>query len=121
MASISTEPNGRKRVHFVGPDGKRQTIRLGKVSDRAAQAVLFRVEEILAAKLAGHAVPTSTAQWVADLGDVLRDKLARVGLIDQKQDQAGLGLGQFLDEYLAKRADVKGARWCSTGILSAIC
>ncbi len=44
MASIAREKNGNRRILFVAPDGKRPTIRLGKVSLRAAEAVKFRVE-----------------------------------------------------------------------------
>jgi hypothetical protein len=44
MACISLEKNGHRRIQFVAPDGKRPTIRLGKVSKRAAEAVKFRVE-----------------------------------------------------------------------------
>ena len=32
MASIARDKNGCRRILFVAPDGKRPTIRLGKVS-----------------------------------------------------------------------------------------
>ncbi len=43
MASIGKDPGGRKRILFVAPSGKRKTIRLGKLSMRAAEGVKFRI------------------------------------------------------------------------------
>jgi len=37
MASITKQPNGRRTIQFVGPDRKRRSIRLGKVSQRYAE------------------------------------------------------------------------------------
>ena len=47
MASIARDKNGRRRILFVAPDGKRPTIRLGKVSQRTAEAIKYRVEQLL--------------------------------------------------------------------------
>ena len=49
MASISKEPNGRRTIQFVGADGKRRSIRLGKVSQRTAEMVKVKVEALVAA------------------------------------------------------------------------
>ena len=62
MASIARDKNGCRRILFVAPDGKRPTIRLGKVSQRAAEAVKFRVEQLLAARLPGLLPPLSPAE-----------------------------------------------------------
>ena len=47
MASIAKDKNGTRRILFVAPDGRRLTIRLGKVSQRAAESVKYRVEQLL--------------------------------------------------------------------------
>ncbi len=93
----------------MAPDGKRPTIRLGKVSQRAAEAVKFRVEQLLAAKLTGHAVDAATARWVADLEPAMADKLARVGLIPDREVQAAATLEPFLADYVERRVDVSQA------------
>jgi hypothetical protein len=67
MASISKDDGEQRRIQFVGPDKKRHTVRLGKVSQRAAEAVRFRIEQLLAAKLTGHAIETDTVRWLADI------------------------------------------------------
>ena len=42
MASIVRDPNGRKRILFFNADGNRKVIRLGKMSQRQAEAVKLR-------------------------------------------------------------------------------
>ena len=106
MASISRDPNGRRTIQFVGSDGKRRSIRLGKVSQRLAESVQVRVEHLAAAQATGGALDGETARWVADLDAQLADKLAAVGLIPKRQRAT---LGAFLDSYIAVRADVKPA------------
>jgi hypothetical protein len=44
MASITRGPNGYQTIQFVAGDGKRRSIWLGKVPQRQAEAVKFRVE-----------------------------------------------------------------------------
>lgn len=78
MASICSDPVGLRRILFVDSSGDRKAFRLGKVSQRAAEAVKFRVEQLLAAKLTGHALETDTARWLGELDSGLADKLARV-------------------------------------------
>lgn len=107
MASIAREPNGHRRILFVAADGARKTIRLGKVSQRTADAVRVRVEHLLAAVLTGHALDGDTARWVADLKGPLADKLARVGLIQPRQAEAVVTLGEHLTAYFSRRTDVK--------------
>jgi len=47
-----------------------------------------------------------TAAWLAGLGAVLRDKLARCGLLDVRETTT---LGAFVKEYVRERTDVKPA------------
>lgn len=57
MASLVNDPNGKKRILFVGPDGVRRAIYLGRCDQKTALAVKVRVEALLAAKLAGTPIP----------------------------------------------------------------
>lgn len=104
MASISREPNGRKTIQFVTGDGKRKSIRLGKVSQRIAEEIKVRVEALLAAAVSGYAIDNETAAWVARLSEELAGKLAAAGLIPKRE---AAKLGDFLDAYIARRSDVK--------------
>jgi hypothetical protein len=49
MATIGSDPNGRKRILFVAGDGTRKTIRLGKASMRQAETFKVKVEDLVGA------------------------------------------------------------------------
>jgi len=104
MASISRDPNGNRRILFVGADKRRRAVRLGKISQRKAERLKARIQDLVAASITNDAVDDETARWVADLKDDLADKLAKVGLIAPREQAA---LKQFLDRYIANRTDVK--------------
>ncbi len=104
MASISREPNGRRTLQFIGSDGIRRSIRLGKMSQRLAEGVKTRVENIVSAKAARHPLDHDTSVWIGDLDDVLHDKLSKVGLIPKRES---IALKPFIDAYIASRVDVK--------------
>ncbi len=67
MASISNDPNGRRRILFVGADAKRKPIRLGKVSQRHAESVKVKVEDLVSASITGHAPADETTRWLGKL------------------------------------------------------
>ena len=104
MASISREPGGRRTIQFVAGDGKRKSVRLGKVPQRVAEEIKVKVEHLNAALIVGCSPDNETVQWVRKLGDDLADKLAAVGLIPKR---ASAKLAEFLDAYITRRADVK--------------
>ena len=76
MASITRESGGRKTIQFIGPDRRRRSLRLGRASQRTAEAVKVKVEALVAAKHSGHVPDDETSRWAASLGDTLRAKLA---------------------------------------------
>ncbi len=106
MASIIKQPGGRKAIQFKSPDGKRRTIRLGKMPLRTAQTVKTHIERMVAALFARETPPDETCRWVARLDEVMVSKLEAVGLLPKR---GTIRLGDFLDEYFDKRADVKGS------------
>lgn len=106
MASVTRETNGRRTIQFVGADKKRRSIRLGKVSQRTADAVKIRVESLNSAKIAGIPPDDDTTRWVASLDGAMLDKLAAVGLIATRDSST---LKAFLDAYVDGRFDVKGS------------
>ena len=96
MASIARDKNGNRRILFVAPDGKRPTIRLGKVSQRTAEGIKYRVEQLLEALNFNRPMEADLAQWVTDLEPWLAKKLARVGLIPKPEAKPAATLGPFL-------------------------
>ena len=84
MASIANDPNGYRRVQFVSTDGKRKSIRLGKVSMKVAESIRHRVESLLSVCITG-VTDRDTSLWLADITERnpdLRCKLEAVGLVE---------------------------------------
>lgn len=106
MASIADDPNGRRRILFVAPDGSRKSVRLGKIDRKGAKSIRRHVESLLSAKIGGQPILRDTAAWLTGIGAKLRGRLAAVGLVDAPKRAL---LGAFLKEYILSRPDVKPA------------
>ena len=66
MASISRDIGGRRTIQLVRPDGKRVSIRLGKVTQRTAETIKGKVEELAGAVYYGTGLDDETACWLSD-------------------------------------------------------
>jgi len=108
MASISRDPNGRKRVLFVASDGRRKTIRLGKTSLKQAAAFKLKLEALIAGRFS-RSIDNETARWIADLPDDIYGRLVSVGLVKARARTLSYTLADFLDEYKKSRIDVKAS------------
>src|SRR3954471_3538103 len=106
MASIINRPNGHRWIQFVDGDGKRQTVRLGEASAKAAAKVCTRIKELLVAKMTGDTMERDLAGWLADIDDTLQNKLAAVGLCKPRESAL---LQPFIKSYIEGRTDVKSA------------
>ncbi len=116
MASISTDKKGLRRILFVGADGQRRPIRLGRVPIKTARTIKTHVEALVAAALAGNSPDPETSAWVGSRDSVMYDKLAAVGLVlprVPKPQADAATLGGFLDQYLAGRTDIKPSTRCN--------
>jgi len=110
MASISNDPNGRKRIQFVAPDESRKTIRLGKIDRKSTESICRHVEALLGAKIGAQPIPRDTAVWLSSIATTLYDKLATAELIEARPEADNpnaFTLGAFIDAYLAQRDDLK--------------
>ena len=79
MASI-TNSSGRRTIQFVGADGKRRSIRLGKMDGRSALGVELHVDHLVQSKFSGMPLHIDTAGWLGNLDDTLHGRLSKVGL-----------------------------------------
>jgi integrase len=86
MASVAFSKNGTARVQFKGPDGLRKTVRLGHVSKRDAEAVRLRIEDLVSNRIVGTAPEHGVSAWLAALPDRMYARLARVGLVEPRED-----------------------------------
>ncbi len=106
MSSISSYPDGTRRIQFFDGVKQRRSIRLGKVTDERAQEIRTKVDALNADAIAGQAWRPETARWVAQQDAELYDKLAAADLVP-KRDAPGITLKPFLDGYIASRTDWK--------------
>lgn len=106
MATVINDPNGRRRLQFTAPDGKRKAIRLGKIPHRDAVSFKLRIEKLLGVLIVKSGLDRETAQWLADLDDRTHEKLARVGLVKARESQNAT-LGGHINAYLERRTEVK--------------
>jgi len=104
MASIANDPNGRRRILFFDGNGKRKSIRVGKVSMRYAESVKTKIEDLVSASITGDAPRDDTARWVAGLDATMYDKLSKAGLV--KPREAAM-LADFTQRYIDGRHDIK--------------
>jgi integrase len=104
VASIILQASGRRMIQYMASDGRRKSIRLGKVSQRDADEIRRRVELLNGAQISRCPIDNETARWVSDLGDGLATKLAALGLI---QHRGTSRLKEFIDGYIAQRTDVR--------------
>lgn len=91
MASLISDPNGRKRIGITLPDGTRQSIRLGKMEKSVAKHVLWQIERLEAARVS-QAMPPDLAAWLDAQDEVIYGRLVAVGLAEPRaQHRATLG------------------------------
>lgn len=116
MASLSTDAQGGRTIQFTDRRRKRKTIRLGQVPLKDARAIKLRVEQLIAATLAGTSIDPDAARWLKGISKQLREKLVKVGLAHAQESAA---LGPFLERYASARVDVKPATQLVWGLVRA--
>ena len=108
MASISrNKKTGHRRILFVGPDGTRPQIHLGKMPKKAVETIKTKVEALNAAIMAKISIDKETADWVGGLDARLYGKLEAVGLVPKRAKAERATLAAFLDAYIKSRSDIK--------------
>lgn len=102
-------PTGRWAIQFAGRDGERKTLRLGRMSERAAEKVLSNVEDLIGASVGGASIMRRTAEWLAEIDPALHERIARLGLCQSREpdDSEKIMLLAYVDSYIDGRADLK--------------
>ena len=107
MASISKDTSGNRTIQFIGADGKRRSIRLGKVNAKLAESFKLKVETLASSVASKIPLDSETSVWLGSIGNDLAGKLAAVGLMPQRQSRK---LGAFLNAYIeGRKAELKPA------------
>jgi integrase len=106
VASIANDKNGTRRILFVDPHGARKSIYLGKIDKKTAESIARHVEHVVNSKMTGGTLPRESAAWLANIGEVLREKLTNAGLVESMKRSK---LQDFLKDIVLGREDVKPA------------
>lgn len=106
MASLQKRNDtGAYALQFENRHSVRKTISLGRIPKRDAETIKRHCEDLVHAQLSASSPDRMTSIWVGEVGDRLRKKLARAGLIDSCKNS---NLGDFIDDYKKDRqADPK--------------
>ena len=101
MAGVSKDGKGY-RVQFMY-NGKRRRLRLKGHNERQAESVGRHIDALVLHKVSGQTVDGAAAQWLADIGDDLYEKLRGFGLVNSRA--AATGTERLCDyvERLVKR------------------
>jgi len=117
MASLFRLADGRKRIQFYDGNGKRRSVGLGSISNRNAQRIRDKVEQLVEHRITQTPLDQSVSRWLVDLDEKLHTKLVKAGLTEAKTEtlQAGpadvssieVTLTGFYDRYLSECSDLK--------------
>ena len=114
MASLSKLADGRFRVEFYDTAGKRKCVSLGTVSDRYAERFRDKITALAQVSRYGATPAENVARWLAGLNDRDHRKLVKAGLVSPREapeapEAQPEALGEFLDQFITKKASVKQA------------
>lgn len=111
MASIMKQPNGRKAIQIVCPDGKRRTIRLGKVDMPTARDAKHFIESIASRRWNGLEPTAAQVDWLKSLTDEIHKRLANAGIVEPRTGERPEmhALEAFVKCYIDKRTDLTPA------------
>lgn len=98
MASLVTYKKKLKRVDFtLTPNGKRRSVRLGRIPNKKAISIKTRIEKLIENKILQQPHDTELCQWLSEIDEKLRRRLRAVGLAE------GLGMTQTsLGDFLGR-------------------
>lgn len=108
MASLSSTKTGVRKIQYSDRDGKRQTLRLGKMTKDAAKGFRSMVEHLISAHHTGSAIPGDVAKWLDNsVSDLLHSRLVKLKLCPPRQaQQQQVTLGKALADWAASRPDL---------------
>ncbi len=101
MASLQKRNDtGAYALQFYDRHNVRRTISLGVITKREAETIKLHVEKIASAQHSSAPLDRMSSIWISEIGEKLRQKLARHKLIEECRDGT---LGQFIDDFIKRR------------------
>jgi len=84
MASISRTKAGKTELYFIGADGKRRKLSLGKATKKQAETTRLRVEQLVQDQRLGTPHESGLIEWINGLPESMRKRLESTKLVSQK-------------------------------------
>lgn len=114
MASLSEDPGKRGttyRIGFLNADRQRKTLRIGAMPKKKAETIRSHVDQLEACLFDGSAPPPKTAAWLAEVGDVLRKRMEKCGLVAPAAESWSPTLAELIAAFKRRPrwAELKGA------------
>jgi integrase len=106
MSSLSKSKSGLYTIYARRANGKRTPIRLGRMKEQSARAILDHVEALEVAKRTDTQLPARTSAWLEQIGPQLHARLSRAGLTTLQQREP-MPVGDYFHAYIDKRTDLK--------------
>ncbi|MBE3123764.1 MAG: phage integrase SAM-like domain-containing protein, partial [Planctomycetes bacterium] len=108
MASVSYDPKTERRtVQVTGIDGKRRSIRLGRVDKRTAENVKRFIENLAAARTGASTPDMATVEWLTMLPPAVHRRLVKAGLAQPREQEQRPTVAEWVQAFIAARPDVK--------------
>jgi integrase len=109
MASISRDKDsGITHIYFVGSDGRRRKVSLGKATKKQADTTKLRVEQLVQDQRLGTPHDSGLIAWINALPDAMRTRLEAAGLLGSKPKAATLA--ELIKRFLAARTVKDGTK-----------
>ncbi len=107
ILGIVTRGTGNREIRFAynGP----KMFRLGRMPIKNATTAQNHIGNLLAGHGSGQAIPPATVDWLANLPDELRKRLANTGLVEQREQSDRPTVAAFIDGYIGERLDMKAS------------
>lgn len=117
MASLFRLADGRQRIQFYDGNGKRRSISLGSISNRNAERIRDKVEQLVEHRITQTPLDPSVSRWLASLDSRLHVRLFKAGVIEHHKSDGDGGsaadtpkdatLIEFFDRYMSECNDLK--------------
>src|SRR5688572_22812632 len=115
--------DGKATIQFSGPDGKRRTLRLGKMTERNANRFDDKLDILNRAAKRGELPDDEVTAWVAKLGDDMVKKLATYGLV-LKREVVPLGklIADAIENHPSRKQQTKQTlRYAERNMVAFFC
>ena len=101
MAGIGREGKRRelKRIVFRDAAGKQQSLRLGKCSEKAAQAALAGFERVFEAHRLGTTIHPDGVRWLESVDDRIHARIAAFGFVEPRKSREATTLATLVSRF----------------------